>query len=442
VELLHKSILDVGRDDGVFDYIICHGVYSWVPSQVQDKILEICDRNLAPNGVAYVSYNTYPGWFLRGMVRRMMCYHARQFQDPQTQVQQARALLDFLIDAGPVGDDQYHALLRRELEIVRGRQDSYLFHEHLEEDNEPLFFQEFIERAERHGLRYLAEAQFSEMVAANFSPQVEKTLRELGAGLIHSEQYLDFLRNRTFRRTLLCHAGIELNRQLGANQLKGLYVASGLKPASPQPDLTAHAPETFQGAQGPAVTVSHPLLKSALVRLSERWPEPVLFESLPALAAGAGAKALVRDADRFQRDLDELGGLVLELYAKDLVELRPCPPRFAARLPERPTVSPLVRLQAEDGRYATNLRHEIVDLGDLARHLARLLDGTRTRNDVLAALAELVEGGQLVVERYGTPIRGQHDLRQLLDELLTEELNDFVRKALLVPGTERVPTAR
>ena len=77
----------------------------------------------------------------------MMCYHARQFQDPQTQVQQARALLDFLIDAGPVGDDQYHALLRRELEIVRGRQDSYLFHEHLEEDNDPLFFQEFIERA-------------------------------------------------------------------------------------------------------------------------------------------------------------------------------------------------------------------------------------------------------------------------------------------------------
>src|SRR5262249_30408638 len=74
--LRHRSILDVGADFGQFDYILCHGVYSWVPAPVQDKILEVCAGHLAPNGVAYVSYNTYPGWHIPGAVRAMMRYHA------------------------------------------------------------------------------------------------------------------------------------------------------------------------------------------------------------------------------------------------------------------------------------------------------------------------------------------------------------------------------
>ena len=48
VELRQMDIADVGEDFGTFDYIICHGVYSWVPPPVQDKILEICARRLAP----------------------------------------------------------------------------------------------------------------------------------------------------------------------------------------------------------------------------------------------------------------------------------------------------------------------------------------------------------------------------------------------------------
>src|SRR5262245_58637378 len=82
IELRPFSILDVDESFGLFDYIICHGVYSWVPAEVQDKILAICARNLAPNGVAYVSYNTYPGWHQRGTVREMLCYHVQQFREP------------------------------------------------------------------------------------------------------------------------------------------------------------------------------------------------------------------------------------------------------------------------------------------------------------------------------------------------------------------------
>src|SRR5439155_7139696 len=90
------SILDIDKDWGTFDYIICHGVFSWVDPIVQDKILQIAAENLSPEGVAYVSYNTYPGWHMREMVWHMMRYHAGQFARPEEQVEQARALLKFL----------------------------------------------------------------------------------------------------------------------------------------------------------------------------------------------------------------------------------------------------------------------------------------------------------------------------------------------------------
>jgi 2-polyprenyl-3-methyl-5-hydroxy-6-metoxy-1,4-benzoquinol methylase len=51
----HLDILDITPDFGQFDYIIAHGVYSWVPAQTQDKILDICRHNLAPQGIAFVS---------------------------------------------------------------------------------------------------------------------------------------------------------------------------------------------------------------------------------------------------------------------------------------------------------------------------------------------------------------------------------------------------
>jgi SAM-dependent methyltransferase len=62
IELRCESITDLPHDAGSFDYIICHGVYSWVPEPVREAILALCRRHLSPNGVAYVSYNVLPGW--------------------------------------------------------------------------------------------------------------------------------------------------------------------------------------------------------------------------------------------------------------------------------------------------------------------------------------------------------------------------------------------
>ncbi|MBW3539138.1 MAG: class I SAM-dependent methyltransferase [Planctomycetes bacterium] len=426
IELERRSIAEVAGADGPFDYVICHGVYSWVPPDVQDAILRVCSESLATNGVAYVSYNTYPGWFMRGMVRRMMLYHARQFEDPQMQVKQSRALLDFLIEAGPVGDETYHALLKRELEVIKNRHDSYIFHEHLETDNEPCFFHEFIEKAGRHELAYLGEAQFSEMLAGNFSKRLDETMRRLGAGLIHAEQYLDFLRNRTFRRTLLCRNGIPLNRRLGPEHLREMYVATRLAPVPVEQQPAAGA--TFQAPNGTKATVSHPLVKLALERLGSLWPDAMRFEDLLAACcrdSGSGEPAAGGP------EANALGGALLELFARDLVELRVRPPRWAVSVDERPAAPPLARRQAREGRLVTSLKHQPVRLSDLGRHLIALLDGTNDRERLLDDLDAAVLDGRLRLEENGRPVEDAERRRKLLADLRDAQLEAFRREALL-----------
>ena len=284
IKLIAGSIDEIGPHHGMFDYIICHGVYSWVPQKTQDHILHVCSKNLAAGGVAFVSYNTYPGWFMRGMVRRMLKFHAGQFSDPATQLEQARALLDFLSQATSGSDAAYHAFLSRELNILRQCPDAYVFHEHLEKVNEPLFFHEFIERAAAHGLRYLAEPHLWEMVPVNDPPHVAEVLGRLGTNIIHFEQYLDFLRNRTFRRTLLCHEHDVPDRDIGPERLHEFWASSPLRRRGSGGAFTGADEWEFAVAGGISAKVSAPVHKAVLVALEGVWPSGLNCDRLAAEA--------------------------------------------------------------------------------------------------------------------------------------------------------------
>src|SRR5262249_39341452 len=112
VDLRSLDLAEIDDSYGPFDYIICHGVCSWVRASIRERILRICSRNLAPNGIAFLSYNVYPGWGQRGMLREMMLYHTRGIADPTERVQQARALLEFITREAAPQDGHYAHYLR------------------------------------------------------------------------------------------------------------------------------------------------------------------------------------------------------------------------------------------------------------------------------------------------------------------------------------------
>ncbi|MGH9903203.1 MAG: methyltransferase regulatory domain-containing protein, partial [Pyrinomonadaceae bacterium] len=299
--LRRLDLMDVADDLGRFDYVIAHGLYSWVPPAVQDRVLAVCRAHLAPRGVAFVSYNAYPGGHLRDMLREMMLFHTRHLDEPRQRIAQARALLKFLHEARREGDE-YQMVLKKEVERVIKFSEDHLFHDDLEEFNLPVYFYQFVEHAGRHGLQYLAEADYYEMQDQSLPAEAVEKLRQLADDVVLREQYADFIKCRRFRQTLLCHRDVAVEREQRPEQVRRFWVASPARPARPAPDVKSSAPEKFVGLKGATIETDHPLAKAAVLHLGERWPMSVPFDELLAgvrerLGTGHGRDAAHDEED-------------------------------------------------------------------------------------------------------------------------------------------------
>lgn len=430
LSLRAMSVLDVDDDLGRFDYIICHGVYCWVPDAVQEKILSICSRNLAPHGVAYVSYNTYPGWHMRGMIREMMRYHVQQFDDAATQLHQARGFLEFLakshLEHSP--DSVYGQLVKEEREQL-DNDDWYVYHEYLEEDNRPLYFHEFAQRAAGHGLQYLWEAGPSAL-AGSLPAELRTILNRLATDLIRSEQYFDFFRNRHFRRTLLCHGNVELDRAVHLKDLRPFHLVGRAKPVSTQPDLHSPKVERFLPPDvGPTISTNSPIVKTALVVLFELFPHSVAFTDLCDLVAERLA-ALRSDAPT-DCLADDLSQALAQCYMNEFVELHTYCPKLASEPAEFPVASPFARIQSVDDDLVTNLRHLSVKLDDFDRAVLQRLDGRHDRAALVDELERMTASGELLLHENDRPVHDAATIRQLAAEWLEGSLRRLAACALL-----------
>ncbi|MCL2306404.1 MAG: class I SAM-dependent methyltransferase, partial [Planctomycetaceae bacterium] len=213
IELRAANIMEVDASWGKFDYIISHGVYSWVPQAVQEKMLEICQTNLSPNGLAMISYNTYPGWHFKECARNLMLLHskrANEFFDAKTEIQQARAFLDFTAEVVARQSPSYFTqFLEAMREHIKSVDDHYLFHEYLESENAPCYFLEFCRRLQEKGLQHVSDFDWTNYQTWQKDPLLRCLIEKTQDNIV-SEQYVDFIVNRTFRSSVICHSDIEI----------------------------------------------------------------------------------------------------------------------------------------------------------------------------------------------------------------------------------------
>ena len=391
LRLQAADVMEAGRELGVFDFIIAHGLYSWVPEAVREKILSLCAELLTEQGVAYVSYNAYPGNHLRDLARRMMHFHAGAFADPRQQMAQARALLKFVAEAKPE-PDVYHQVVRQELDRVTRYTDAGFFHDDLSSTNQSFYFHEFATSAARHGLQYLSEAEVTDLQEDGLSATATVMLHQLGSqNVIAREQYLDFLKGRAFRQSLLCRDHLQLDRVPNPGRVMDLFVAAEVRPVSPVANFRAPGLEDFAGPSHAVIATGHALVKAALVHLGEIWPGALSFRELVAAAsaklAEPGAAPIAPEAG----EVAALAGFLLQSYAIGFVELHVHRPGLVTQISERPVASALARLQIQSGPAVSSLRHTVIKLEDAPlQHLLALLDGTRDRAALLLAMKEFL----------------------------------------------------
>ncbi len=407
ITLRQANILDIDDSDGKFDYIVAHGIYSWVPLEVREKILEICNRNMTPDGVAYVSYNTYPGWHMIKLLRDMMLYHTRGIEKPHQRAVEAKNFLEFLSKSVSGSNTPHGAILSTYINFYKAEirhthlgNEAILTHDELAEINDPVYFYQFVEHAEQHGLQYIADANFQAMLANNLPKDTAAALRQMAHSTVELEQYLDFLRNRTFRQTLLCHDYIQLDGSPKPEYMANFYIGSASSPETPNLDIHGTSVEKFRVNEA-IFSTNHPLTKAAMSYLTQIWPQIVPFDQLLIKAYTLlGQPIPDTDEEPMSRDARVLGASLLQAYGHDdgLVELHVHAPAFTLKTSDHPVANRVSRMQAQKGDLITNLRHERVNLDDISYHLLPYLDGNHDYEALINALQKLALQGIIHIQ--------------------------------------------
>ncbi|HEY1941304.1 MAG TPA: methyltransferase regulatory domain-containing protein [Roseiarcus sp.] len=420
ITLSARSFADVGEADGAFDYIVCHGVYSWIPEALREDLLRVCRERLAPNGVAMISFNVLPGWRLFQIARDTMLLHARIRNDPETRAAETRALFELLAEQS-LDKYTYGRFWREEARRMAAGGDAYLAHEIFEDANLPVTFSDFHAALDRHRLAYLSESLIAAGNEENLAPAAAASVRALARGEDRArEQYLDIFSGRSFREALIIHAARAgaIDRTPPRERIDDFHFIAPL-------DLVVKPVEgrneQFFVADGDeGVHVAGAEVAVALGRLIARLPRSSQLEDIaPVDSCAPEVRAAVADA---LLRMVQSSQCAVSLTAVDC----------AAGLSERPVAWSLAASDARVGDATATLRHAPVQLEPMQRLLLPLLDGTRTRDELVEFAVGLAEQSVLQFTGPQGKVEGREKFVERLGPATDRCLASLLRIGLLI----------
>ncbi len=417
IEVRCESLTELGDDIGEFDYILSHGVYSWVPKPVQEALLRATGKHLAPTGIGYVSYNVAPGWHIYKPLRDAFRLMIPEHYGPAVRVEMARELLVMMQqqspDRGPYGD-----MLRGSPARFANLPSDYIFHEYMEDSNDPVTIRDFIDDAEKAGLVYLADSDLSYLLPENFGPDFARQIRERTSGdLVTIEQMVDVMTGRTFRSTLLVPKPqlANISRGLSPRRIEGLHFQAGYGMKLDRDG----AKVTLSDSAGRTMSSAEPAVGPAVERLLARMPGTISFAEC---VAGFSEKDQGLVADAFYKMV--IAG-ILDILAEPIVAGKPG---------NRPKAFAIARADAAEGKDNTvNIRHDGVSLDPLAKTLLPAMDGATGRKELEKLLVDAAVAGRIKLGKDGKLAADARTLRQAAEDILPRALGALERSALLLP---------
>ncbi len=429
VDLRAMSLTDITAEFGVFDYIICHGVFSWVPPEVREAIWRICRDNLAPEGIAYISYNTYPGWKASDVIRDAMILNTFGAETPQEKVARAKDMLE-LIEGGLWHNNPLRSALQLAARQLRGQTDHYLLHEYLEAINTPCYFLEFAAAAQQAGLAYVTDAEPQVTFPSTFGAAVAVGLNGLSvnAGREMREQYLDFAVGRSFRRSLLVHAeraeGM-LDQPEGGAFTRMHFAADLTAQPGPTGQRQYRAPHGVIDSQDASMI-------ALMDALAQAWPQSLPFDTLVdavrPLAPETPADGLATIV---------IGHLVALVQANALhYRLEPAAYQAAQSRPRLiPGALELLQQVTKPGCQVGmhNLwHHPITAPADaLYRYATSQIDGERSTTELRTLVRDALTSGRYL-HPTGQSYKGARNLDPVAQEVVTSLLGELRRVGLLL----------
>ncbi len=367
-----------------FDFVIAHGVYSWVPEPVRRRLLALYGELLSERGIGFLSFAAYPGGHLTSMLHAMAKFHTRGIADPRAAIDAVREFMRALA-AAAAGSDPAQASLHRDALRLAAYDGALIAHDVLADAHHCAWLHDVAGQLAALGLQYVADARLVPHVALRAQPHLERFIATAGDDAVLRAQYLDFVQVTRFREIVVARAGAKPALRPRADRLDAVRLRAAITAGDAPPSLAPGEPARFAVESGAGLTLDDPLAKAALLAIGAAFPHGLGFGEIVAAsigalrAAGLGGAIAADPAAHLAEALAEmLGGELLHPAMRE-------PP--IARAPgERPRVDAVARHQLRDGRLAVNLRHEVVEIGEPGRQLALLMDGTRDRGALAAAL--------------------------------------------------------
>ena len=408
VRILHGDLAALPEDLGEFDYLIAHGVFSWVPPSVQQALLEVCRRHLSPHGIAYISFNVAAGWASLQPLRAALVERTAADLPAPARFRQALRVLDEL-EAEWTDPD-----LLKEIAYLKSAAPSYLFHEYLAEFNAPTGFGEFAAQLGAHGLRYVGEAGPRRAVV-----QLEDAWGLVAEGRggrwLDAEAALDDALAIRFRRALVARDDAPCAQPPQVDALGRLAFYADLR-SDEEIDLEQAVEQTFINPAGNTFPIAQPAMKAAAMVLSAAYPGALAYSDMLTAArqllaeygaAGNVDEAAFRDA-LFQLAMAHGVAPTVSAVA------------YANEPGERPCAHALARLQANSPNWVVSgARHVAMDLDAAGRRLLGMLDGSRTLDELAAAMQQT-----LAAQGVDMPLA-------TVGELTQQQLWLFARQGLL-----------
>ena len=408
------SVTNLDSVLGQFDFIICHGIYSWVEKPVQDAIFIALKSHLAPQGIGFVSYNVLPGWRMKQPFRDAAHTLLPQRLPLAEKAKAASDLLSFLAAHSDASSGYGLALREVEGRLTQTRTD-YVAHEYLEDANAPCTLTEFLQRASSARLSYLGDAEISEMIPIGSSPELQQEIaRRSGGDQVAMEQLMDFIKGRQFRSTLLVHdhQATQISRMLHAERLQGLH-------------FSCRSNTSIRVESGNKVLITDGMAA---------WPMPdeIYVQMMARLIAAypASIPVIILLAGLGDHNASSQALLALVMYgvvdaSSDAIEV-------ASVLGSKPKAFRLAAHSAAIGAaQTTNLLHGVVQLDPMTAHFLTAMDGIKTVPQLTADFVQRCVSGQFQLAKDGRTLTSKSEIAKAAALQADEVMNSLVRLALI-----------
>ncbi len=380
---LFESPLEAFADAGPLprcDYIIAHGVLSWVSPLVRDALFRLVSRLLAPSGVGMLSFLTSPGHHDFGPLVELMRHHVATVPDLEKKVAQARDIALWHLERTRRLHGEGRARLLEELVTeVMDMPDAVLLHDLLAPERHALTITDFAVTCRASNLQWLANARMNEP-RTTLLPESLRELVRATPDVVKRQHYLDSFLMTRFRTSLICRADEEVTRTVPASAFANFFVASRFDAEA----LGSRPAGTIDTAVGRLTLSSE--ASAVLNLLAHETPAASHFESVMSRLPTF--------------DADTLGGAVAELWFADAIELSLHPPAVAHGMTEFPRTGSWQRLLAREGRPSvTSLWHREYPLDETERQTLLSCDGGTARGSLpTVPLASLLRQGFILAD--------------------------------------------